>query len=143
MNAGRQLFVRSIRDFSTFVHTPDAERIKLVQQGIMLEPQLIEAYRIRGSFTDFRYYTWVCFEFIDSAGVSRYVRFRLINHDRGPDRGLPNAAFRANGRPSMDRFRTTRAPPTSCARISSTGSSTATSATSCRRSCATRPIRRW
>ena len=102
MNAGRQLFVRSIRDFSTFVHTPDAERIKLVQQGIMLEPQLIEAYRIRGSFTDFRYYTWVCFEFIDSAGVSRYVRFRLINHDRGPDRGLPNAAFRANGRPSME-----------------------------------------
>ena len=36
MNAGRQLFVRSIRHFSTFVHTPDAERIKLVQQGIML-----------------------------------------------------------------------------------------------------------
>lgn len=102
MNAGRQLFVRSIRDFSTFVHTPDPERIKLVEQGIMLEPQLIEAYRIRGSFTDFRYYTWVCFEFIDSKNVSRYVRFRLINHDRGPDRGLPNAAFRANGRPSME-----------------------------------------
>jgi hypothetical protein len=102
MNAGRQLFVRSIRDFSTFVHTPDAERIKLVEQGIMLEPQLIEAYRIRGSFTDFRYYTWVCFEFIDKAGVSRYVRFRLINHDRGMDRGLPKADFRANGRPSME-----------------------------------------
>ena len=30
------------------------------------------------------------------------MRFRLINHDRGPDRGLPNAAFRANGRPSME-----------------------------------------
>jgi catalase len=102
MNAGRQLFVRSIRDFSTFVHTPDADRIKLVQQGLMLEPQLIEAYRIRGSFTDFRYYTWVCFEFIDSKGVSRYVRFRMINHDRGEDRGLPAAAFRANGRPSME-----------------------------------------
>ncbi len=102
MNAGRQLFVRSIRDFSTFVHTPDAERIKLVQQGIMLEPQLIEAYRIRGSFTDYRYYSWVCFEFIDARNVSRYVRFRLINHDRGLDRGLPNAAFRANGRPSME-----------------------------------------
>jgi catalase len=102
MNAGRQLFVRSIRDFSTFVHTPDAERIKLVQQGIMLEPQLIEAYRIRGSFTDFRYYTWVCFEFIDNTGLSHYVRFRLINHDRGMDRGLPKADFRANGRPSME-----------------------------------------
>jgi catalase len=102
MNAGRQLFVRSIRDFSTFVHTPDDERIKLVQQGIMLEPQLIEAYRIRGSFTDFRYYTWVCFEFIDSKGTSKYVRFRLINHDRGEDRGLPKTGFRANGRPSME-----------------------------------------
>lgn len=102
MNAGRQLFVRNIRDFSTFVHTPDAERIKLVQQGLMLEPQLVEAYRIRGSFTDFRYYTWVCFEFIDKKGVSRYVRLRLINHDRGLDRGLPNAAFHANGRPSME-----------------------------------------
>lgn len=102
MNAGRQLFVRSIRDFSTFVHTPDAERIKLVQQGVMLEPQLIEAYRIRGSFTDFRYYTWVCFEFIDNNDVVRYVRFRLINHDRGLDRGLPKEGFRANGRPSME-----------------------------------------
>ena len=102
MNAGRQLFVRSIRDFSTFVHQPDAERIKLVQQGIMLEPQLIEAYRIRGSFTDFHYYTWVCFEFIDKNAVSRFVRFRMINHDRGMDRGLPKADFRANGRPSME-----------------------------------------
>jgi catalase len=102
MNAGRQLFVRSIRGFSTFVHTPDAERVKLVEQGIMLEPQLIEAYRIRGSFPDFRYHTWVCFEFIDSAGVSRFVRFRLINHDRGMDRGLPKPDFRANGRPSME-----------------------------------------
>ncbi|WP_407530467.1 hypothetical protein [Methylobacterium oryzisoli] len=101
MNAGRQLFVRSIRDFSTFVHTPDDERIKLVESGIMLEPQLIEAYRIRGSFSDFRYYTWVCFEFIDQLDVSRYVRFRLINHDRGGDRGLPRPDFRANGRPSM------------------------------------------
>jgi hypothetical protein len=44
----------------------------------------------------------VCFEFTDSRGVSKYVRFRLINHDRGEDRGLPNAAFRANGRPSME-----------------------------------------
>lgn len=102
MNAGRQLFVRSIRDFSTFVHTPDAERVKLVEQGIMLEPQLIEAYRIRGSFPDFRYYTWVCFEFIDAAGLTRYIRLRLINHDRGLDRGLPRPGFRANGRPSME-----------------------------------------
>ncbi|MQX18207.1 hypothetical protein GHK62_26810 [Sinorhizobium terangae] len=102
MNAGRQLFVRSIRDFSTFVHTPDAERAKLVESGLMLDDQLREAYRIRGSFTDSRYHTWVCFEFIDKTGVSRYVRFRLINADRGPDRGLPRPEFKANGHPSMD-----------------------------------------
>jgi catalase len=102
MNAGRQVTVRCIRDFSTSIHTPDLERIKLVQQGIMLEPQLIESYRIRGSFADSRYYSWVCFEFIDKKGVSRYVRFRLIHYDRGEDRGLPNADFHANGRPSME-----------------------------------------
>ncbi|WP_245460500.1 catalase [Rhizobium leguminosarum] len=102
MNAGRQLFVRSIRDFSTFVHTPDDDRIKLVESGLMLDDQLREAYRIRGSFTDSQYHTWVCFQFTDKTGVSRYVRFRLINADRGPDRGLPRPEFRADGHPSMD-----------------------------------------
>src|SRR5258707_14574289 len=39
---------------------------------------------------------------MDKKSVSRFVRFRLINHDRGMDRGLPRADFRANGRPSME-----------------------------------------
>lgn len=102
MNAGRQLFVRSIRDFSTFVHAGPDERRELIRKGIMLNEQLREAYRIRGSFINSRYHSWVCFEFTDDNGVMRYIRFRLIHHDRGPDRGLPNAAFEADGQPSMD-----------------------------------------
>lgn len=102
MNAGRQLFVRSIRDFSTFVHASDEERKQLVADGIMMEPELIEAYRIRGSFLDSRYHSWQCFEFFDTAGVRAYIRFRLIPGDRGPERGLPRPDFRAEGAPSMD-----------------------------------------
>ncbi|TDX24112.1 hypothetical protein [Rhodovulum visakhapatnamense] len=102
MNAGRQLFVRSIRDFSTFVHASPDERKELVRQGLMMEPELIEAYRIRGSFLDSRYHSWQCFEFFDSAGTRSYIRFRLIPGDRGPERGLPDPGFRAEGAPSMD-----------------------------------------
>ncbi|RAP41959.1 hypothetical protein BYZ73_08290 [Rhodovulum viride] len=102
MNAGRQLFVRSIQDFSTFVHASADERKELVRQGLMMEPELIEAYRIRGSFLDSRYHSWQCFEFFDSAGTRSYIRFRLIPGDRGPERGLPEPGFRAEGAPSMD-----------------------------------------
>jgi len=102
MNAGRQLFVRSIRDFSTFVHTKPEDRIGLEAAGLMLKDQLREAYRIRGSFTDSRYHSWVCFEYEDDAGTMRYIRFRLIAGDRGPERGLPAADFVARGQPSMD-----------------------------------------
>ncbi|WP_269580772.1 catalase [Roseibium sp. Sym1] len=102
MNAGRQLFVRTIRDFSTFVHASAEQRKDLVKQGIMMEPELIEAYRIRGSFLNSRYHTWQCFEFHDRSGVRSYIRFRLIPGDRGPERGLPRKDFRANGAPSMD-----------------------------------------
>ncbi|MBY5721777.1 hypothetical protein HFO33_35390 [Rhizobium leguminosarum] len=102
MNAGRQLFVRSIQDFSTFVHASADERKDLVKQGIMMEPELIEAYRIRGSFLDSRYHSWQCFEFFDAAGVRSYIKFRLIPGDRGDDRGLPAPDFRAEGAPSMD-----------------------------------------
>ncbi|NUB10516.1 hypothetical protein FW320_30725 [Azospirillum sp. Vi22] len=102
MNAGRQLFVRSIRDFSTFVHASPDERRILEQRDLIRRHQLREAYRIRGSFTECRYHTWMCFVFTDAVGTLRYVRFRLINHDCGPERGLPNAAFRAEGQPSMD-----------------------------------------
>ncbi len=102
MNAGRQLFVRSIRDFSTFVHASEDERKQLVADGIMMEPELIEAYRIRGSFLDSRYHSWQCFEFFDAGNVRSYIRFRVIPGDRGPERGLPRPDFRANGAPSMD-----------------------------------------
>lgn len=102
MNAGRQLFVRSIRDFSTFVHASPEERKQLVKDGIMMEPELIEAYRIRGSFLDSRYYSWQCFEFFDADDNLSYIRFRLIPGDRGPERGLPAKGFRADGAPSMD-----------------------------------------
>ena len=111
MNAGRQFFVRSLRDFATFVHTPDAQRIELVRQGIMREPELIEAYRVRGSYTEFHYHSWVCFAFDDNAGVVRYLRYRLISHDRGPDRGVPRADFQANGRPSMEPWPDDPRPP--------------------------------
>jgi hypothetical protein len=32
----------------------------------------------------------------------RYIRFRLIPGDRGPERGMPAKEFRAEGAPSMD-----------------------------------------
>jgi catalase len=97
MNAGRQLFVRNIHSFNLMVHTPQEQRIELVEQGIMMDPELTEAYRIRGSFLDSWYHSWQCFEFFDSQGNLSYIRFRLIRGDRGPERGIPKAGFEANG----------------------------------------------
>lgn len=97
MNAGRQLFVRSIRDFSTMVHSSLEQRTELCKQDVIMDKELTEAYRIRGSFADYRYHTWSCFEFFDAAGNMSYIRFRVIAGDRGPERGLPKPSFECEG----------------------------------------------
>jgi catalase len=97
MNAGRQLFVRSIRDFLTMVQAPLEKRTELCQQGLIMDKELTEAYRIRGSFADFRYHSWTCFEFFDANGKMNYIRFRLVPGDRGPERGLPPKDFDCEG----------------------------------------------
>lgn len=97
MNAGRQLFVRSIRDFATMVQSSREQRTELWKKDIIMDKELTEAYRIRGSFVDFRYHTWSCFEFFDASGKMRYIRFRLIPGDRGPERGFPASDFSCEG----------------------------------------------
>jgi len=97
MNAGRQLFVRNIRDFSTMVHSSLEQRAELCKQGTIMEKELTEAYRIRGSFVDYRYHTWSCFEFFDAEGEMNYIRFRVIAGDRGPERGFPEKSFNCEG----------------------------------------------
>lgn len=105
MNAGRQLFVRSIRDFSTMVHSSLEQRTELCKQDVIMDKELTEAYRIRGSFADYRYHTWSCFEFFDAEGKMSYIRFRVIAGDRGPERGLPKPSFNCEGqltKPPLD-----------------------------------------
>jgi len=97
MNAGRQLFVRNIRDFLTMVQAPLEQRTELCKQGLIMGQELTEAYRIRGSFVDYRYHTWSCFEFTDASGKMQYIRFRLIPGHRGAEGGLPPADFYCEG----------------------------------------------
>ncbi|MFT7528740.1 MAG: catalase [Arenicella sp.] len=97
MNAGRQLFVRCIRDFLTMVESNGEQRAELCRNNVIMDKQLTEAYRIRGSFTDFRYHSWTCFEFFDTKGKMQYIRFRIIAGDRGDERGLPKRDFACEG----------------------------------------------
>jgi catalase len=97
MNAGRQLFVRNIRDFLTMVQAPLPQRTELCKQGLIMEKELTEAYRIRGSFAEFRYHSWTCFEFFDATGKMHYIRYRLVPGDHGPERGVPPLDFNCDG----------------------------------------------
>ena len=69
---------KKTRASSCLISLQNQTRFALVAQDIMMEPELIEAYRIRGSFLNSRYHSWQCFEFFDADGAIRYIRFRLI-----------------------------------------------------------------
>lgn len=88
MNTGRTLFVRSARAFLSMVTTPNPERVeKLLVPGILDDRILSEGYRNGGSFTDFYYHSQICYELRAQSGETSYLRYRLLNGDRGPERG--------------------------------------------------------
>jgi hypothetical protein len=88
MNTGRTLFVRTARAFLAMVTTPNPERVeKLLKPGILHDEILSEGYRNAGSFTDFYYHSQICYELTDTSGRMSYLRYRLLNADRGPERG--------------------------------------------------------
>jgi len=88
MNTGRALFVPTARAFLTMVTTPNPERVeKLLKTGILNDTILSEGYRSSGSFTEFYYHSQICYELTDNAGTMFYLRYRLVNGDRGPERG--------------------------------------------------------
>lgn len=103
MNTGRVMFVPSARAFNTMVHTPfqpgvskGATRRPLIEQGIIDDDKLTEGYRT-GSYTEFYYHSQIVFEFTDTTGTLRYIRFRSIPGDRGPERGFFPPSIRALG----------------------------------------------
>lgn len=101
MNTGRVLFVRSARAFNTMIHTPFGQRgpllrVKGKDDWVVDDEKLTEAYRT-GSFTEFYYHSQIAFEFTDSAGTVRYIKFRSIPADRGPERGLFPPSILAHG----------------------------------------------
>ncbi|WP_165074394.1 catalase family protein [Paludisphaera rhizosphaerae] len=101
MNTGRVLFVRSARAFNTMIHTPFGKRAPLLRvkgkdDWVIDDEKLTEAYRT-GSFTEFYYHSQIAFELTDSNGVVRYIKFRSIPGDRGPERGLFPPEIRAGG----------------------------------------------
>ena len=112
MNTGRVLFVRSARAFNTWIRVPFGERgpllrVKGKDDWIVDDDKLTEAYRT-GSFTEFYYHSQIAFEFTDAAGTIRYIKFRSIPADRGPERGLFPPAIRANGDTFAPRWRDDR-----------------------------------
>jgi hypothetical protein len=98
MNTGRTLFVSTARAFQALVLTPDPERgDKLVKTGIVKEDILEEAYRSGGSFTDFYYHSQICYNLTDTSGKMSYLRYRLVNADRGIERGGYPTTWNPNG----------------------------------------------
>jgi hypothetical protein len=101
MNTGRVLFIRSARAFNTMIHTPFGRRKPLLRvkgrdDWVIDDDKLTEAYRT-GSFTEFYYHSQIAYEFTDSVGTMRYLKFRSIPGDRGPERGLFPPSIRAGG----------------------------------------------
>lgn len=96
MNTGRVLFVPSARAFNRMVHTPFGQRDALIRDGDLDDDKLSEAFRT-GSFTEFYYHSQIAFEFTDKTGAMRYIKFRVIPGDRGPERGLFPSSVRAKG----------------------------------------------
>lgn len=98
MNTGRTLFVGTARSFLSMVTTPNPERPeKLLQTGILDDKILAEGYRSSGSFCDFRYHSQICYEMRDLSGNMTYLRYRMINGDRGPERGGYPASWKPEG----------------------------------------------
>jgi len=98
MNTGRTLFVATARAFQALVLTPNPERgEKLVKTGIVKEDILSEAFRSGGSFTDFYYHSQICYNLADKSGTLSYLRYRLINADRGAERGHFPDSWNPNG----------------------------------------------
>lgn len=98
MNTGRVLFVNSARAFLTMVSTPNDQRVeKLLKPGILIDEILSEGYRDSGSFTDYYYHSQICFEYTDVKHITQYLRFRMINADRGPERGNYPSSYRPLG----------------------------------------------
>jgi hypothetical protein len=99
MNTGRTLFVATARTFFALVTTPDPERgDKLVKTGMLDERTLAEAFRSGASFTDFYYHSQICYNLTDAAtGKVSFLRYRLLNADRGAERGIFPASWEPNG----------------------------------------------
>jgi len=98
MNTGRVLFVRSARAFLTMVTTPNPDRVeKLLKPGILNDDILAEGYRSGGSFSDFYYHSQICYELTDNSGPMSYLRYRLVNGDRGPERGAYPKSWKPEG----------------------------------------------
>ena len=96
MNAGRVLFVPSARAFNRLIRTPNDQRQALMASGDLDDGLLTEGFR-SGSVTEFYYHTQIAFELTDLTGATRYVKFRAVPADRGPERGLLPPGLRANG----------------------------------------------
>ncbi len=98
MNTGRALFVQTARAFLSMVMTPNPDRVeKLLKPGILNDEILSEGYRSSGSFCDFYYHSQICYELTDNSGAMHYLRYRLVNADRGPERGNYPATWHPNG----------------------------------------------
>jgi hypothetical protein len=98
MNTGRTLFVSTARTFQALVITPNPERgDKLVKTGMLDDHTLSEAFRSGASFTDFYYHSQICYELADGSGTKSYLRYRLMNADRAPERGNFPTSWKPNG----------------------------------------------
>ena len=128
MNTGRVLFVPSARAFNTMIHTPFGQRGPLLKtpgndKWVIDDDKLTEAYRT-GSFTEFYYHSQIAFEFTDKVGTLRYIKFRSIPGDRGPERGLFPPSIRSMAIRSRLPGRTTCASRSTAATTSRCGSTT-------------------
>ncbi len=93
MNTGRTLFVATARTFHALVITPNPQRgEKLVKTGMLDDHTLAEAFRSGASFTDFYYHSQICYSLTEPSGKMTYLRYRMLNADRGNERGaFPNS----------------------------------------------------
>ncbi len=93
MNTGITSFFWNVRTFLQFAFGRDekdgTEYVKYYRKVSMTGPR--NSFRRNpSSFAQLNYYGQTPFEFVALDGVKRYVKFRAIPEDRGPDTGLVN-----------------------------------------------------
>lgn len=88
LNTGRTFGLPTARLYREFFRSTFHEKSDLLVSGKLRRNGVVEALRDPLSYTEVRYHSQLCFEWIDRNRLVRYARFRLLDPKRKEEGGL-------------------------------------------------------